>query len=256
MARIAILAAFATTVVTANIAAQARDTLPIDTDRPDFTDGVHTVTRGRQQLELGYTYQRARGSGAGYFHSLPEALLRAGIAEKVEVRIGENFLVQNDGSGAGSSSGFDDLYLGTKMSLTEAHGLVPALAVEAKVNLPTGAARIGAGRVLPGAALLFGWEGDGPWSAGVEAYVTATADRQGSGVASLSVQYQFSARWQMFGEIIAEHTLQGAAVSTQYGNAGILFLITRDVQVDARVGAGLNQDADRYFVGFGFSIRR
>ena len=67
---------------------------PIDTDRPDFTDGTHTVARGRWQFETGYTYQQARGIDAGHTHSLPEALLRVGVWSQVELRIGENYLVQ------------------------------------------------------------------------------------------------------------------------------------------------------------------
>ena len=43
------------------LAAQDTTAKPIDTDRPDFTDGTHTLAAGRFQLETGYTYQQARG---------------------------------------------------------------------------------------------------------------------------------------------------------------------------------------------------
>ena len=256
MARIVACALFAMTALTANVAAQSRDTLPIDTDRPDFTDGVHTVARGRQQLEVGYTYQQSRGAGAAYIRSYPEALVRIGVFERAELRIGQNYLTEHSGSGAPGVSGFDDLNLGTKITLTDSHGLVPALAVEGNVSLPTGAAAIGAGKALPGAALLLGWDTDGPWSAGVEGYVSTTADDNGVGLGSLSVQYQLSDRWQLYGEVFAQRALSGPGSAQQYFNAGVHFFVNRNVQIDARIGAGLNQNADRYFTGFGFAIRR
>ena len=246
--------------VTSAAAAQQRDTLPpIDTDRPDFTDGVHTIARGHIEFETGYTYQQARGTDAGHSHSLPEALFRAGLLPRLELRVGENYLVQRgDGINAPSVHGFDDTYLGTKVSATEQHGAVPALSFELKVNLPSGSDAISAHRALPGAALLLGWETSGPWSAGVEAFGTRTADDHAQAVGSLSVQYQASKRVQAYGEFF---TLQPVNAGTgsraeHYANSGVLLLLSNDMQVDARIGFGLNPSADQYFVGFGFAVRR
>jgi hypothetical protein len=240
------------------VTAQDTASKPIDTDRPDFTDGTHTLAPGRFQLETGYTYQQARGTDAGHTHSLPEILIRAGISSHVELRVGENYLVrQGDGSPAGSVSGLDDLYLGTKVSLTEAHGLAPALSFELKANVPTGSAAISAHRWLPGGALLFGWEGDGPWSAGVELFATRTADDNAQGIASLSVQYQVNPSVQPYVEVFTVQPLgTGTALGARYANSGVLVLLSNNVQVDARVGLGLNHGADSYFVGFGFAVRR
>ena len=185
--------------------------------------------------------------------------MRIGIWSRVELRIGENYLVQRAaGPSATSISGFDDVYLGTKVSLTEAHGAVPALSFEAKANLPTGSEGISAHRWLPGAAILFGWETAGPWSAGIELFATRTASDQAQGVASLSVQYQAVPSVQFYGEYFTVQSLTGGAGSAgaHYANSGVLVLLSNNVQVDARAGVGLNQDADRYFVGFGFAVRR
>ena len=241
------------------LSAQQSSPKPIDTDRPDFTDGTHTVPTGRFQFETGYTYQQARGVDAGHTHSLPEALLRIGVLSHVELRIGENYLVQRgDGPLATSVSGFDDVYLGTKVSVTEAHGAIPALSFEAKANLPTGGENISAHRWLPGAAILFGWETDGPWSAGVELLATRTADQHAQGVGSLSVQYQATSTVQLYGEYFGVRPLGNGngSAAEHYVNSGLLVLLNSNMQVDARVGIGLNHDADRYFVGFGFAVRR
>jgi hypothetical protein len=44
--------------------------------------------------------------------------------------------------------------------------------------------------------------------------------------------------------------------SAHYANGGVAVLLSANVQLDARIGAGFSQTADRYFVGFGFAIRR
>jgi Putative MetA-pathway of phenol degradation len=241
------------------LAAQQAAPPPIDTDRPDFTDGTHTIAPGRFQFETGYTYQQARGTDAGYTHSLPEALFRIGVLSRIELRVGENYLVQHDaGPAAPSTSGFDDLYLGTKVSLTEAHGMMPALSFEVKANLPTGSDAISAHRWLPGGAILFGWESDGPWSAGVELFATRTADDNAQGVGSLSVQYQLASSVQLYTELYTVQPIGGnaGASGAHYANSGVLVLLSNNVQVDARVGVGLNDAADKYFLGFGFAVRR
>ncbi|HEY4319974.1 MAG TPA: transporter [Gemmatimonadales bacterium] len=243
-------------LVPAVLRAQVPDTLPIDTDRPDFTDGTHTLARGRLQFEAGYTYQRARGDDATALSSFPELLVRVGILQRAELRLGENYLIESPGGGLPNTTGFDDLFIGTKVALTEGHGWLPSLSAEAKVNLPTGSAAIGAGRALPGGALLLGWEAAGPWSAGVEGFVTEVADKSALGIASLSVQYQASTHWQLYGELFSQQPLSSAAPNTTYLNGGVMLLLSQNVQLDARLGVGLNHDADRYFTGFGVAVRR
>jgi hypothetical protein len=246
--------------LTSAAAAQQRDSLPpIDTDRPDFTDGVHTVPHGHIQVETGYTYQQGRGADPGHSHSVPEALVRFGLGRRIELRLGENYLVERgDGANAASVHGFDDTYLGTKVSATEQQGLVPALSFELKANLPTGTDAISAHRVLPGAALLLGWETAGPWSAGIEVFGTRTAADHAQAVGSLSVQFQAATRAQLYGEVFTLQPVNAGlgARAGHYANSGILLLLSNDMQVDARFGLGLNHNADRYFVGFGFAVRR
>jgi hypothetical protein len=247
-------------VAVVRLAAQQPDTLPIDTDRPDFTDGVHSVAPGRIQLETGYTYQQGRGPSAANSRSFPEALVRVGITSRAEIRVGENYLVDRDaGVGAATSNGFDDLYLGTKIGVIDQHGAQPALSVEAQARVPTGQSAVSGNtdrRLLPGGAILLGWESSGPWSAGIELFATRTADAHGQGVASLSVQYQAAARVQFYGECFSIRPIGAGEGAEQYANSGILVLLSRNLQIDARAGVGLNQQADRYFVGAGVAVRR
>jgi hypothetical protein len=241
------------------LAAQQPDTLPIDTDRPDFTDGVHTLPRGYFQLETGYTVQQGRGTDATESQSFPEMLIRIGVASRAELRIGQNYLVEgSNGPGAQSSRGFDDLYVGTKVGPVEERGIRPAISFELQLRIPSGSTAVSGNvdrRLLPGGAILLGWETSGPWSAGVEFFGTRTADTHGQGVASLSVQYQVAARAQLYAECFTMQPINAGPGAEDYVNSGILVVLSRVTQIDARVGLGLNQAADRYFVGLGFAVR-
>jgi hypothetical protein len=224
---------------------------PIDTDRPDLTDGTGVVARGRIQFETGFTSQTARDGLASW--SLPELLVRIGILRGAELRIGQTYrsfeLDQGERLG-----GFDDLQVGTKIHVAS-QGSLPAISAELFSSFSTGAHGIGAGRALPGAALLLQQTSEGPWSAGLEVEVSRGVTSAVAGFASLSVQYQATQRAQLYGEFFQLQPDLGE-VRQSYLNGGILFLLSNDLQVDARIGAGLDHDADRSFIGVGLAVRR
>lgn len=216
------------------------------------------MSPGRVQLETGFTWQQQRGTAPATSLSFPELLLRIGILDRAELRISENYLVEQPaGNGAPSVRGFDDTYLATKVSLSDSRGAVPALAFEVQVDLPTGARSFAAPHALPGGALLLGWEGHSRWSAGVELFARQAAEDEGQGVASLSVQYELARSVTGYGEVYAVAPWNSTTdLPTQYANAGLEVLLDRNVQVDARIGAGLDRAAARLFTGVGFSVRR
>jgi hypothetical protein len=261
-ARVRLIPLLGLLVATASpVSAQRRDTLPpIDTDRPDFTDGTHTVARGRWQLETGYTYQQARGAGAGHAQSFPEGLFRVGVSDRIELRIGETFISHRPDPDASSGQGWDDAYVGTKVNVGAAHGAVPALSFELQARLPTGAIVVSgnsASHVLPGAAVLLAWESSSPWVIGVEGLVVRSADQHGQLFSSVSIQYSATRRAQFYGEYVMMQPIDAGAASPEHSSsAGVLVLLSNDIQVDARFGAGLNRAANQYSFGFGLSLRR
>ena len=244
--------------VARNAPAQAIDSLgQIDVDRPDFTDGVATVAWRHIQVESGYTYSSASGRGVGYQHSFPELLVRIGVARGVELRLSDNFIVINAGRSVGRRSGFDDFDLGTKVRFLSQHGVLPGISAEASVAVPTGEADVSGNhdRLLPAGAMILGWQGEGPWSAGFEAFASATADDAGSGTASLSVQYQMSQRWQLYVEGFIVRPLDGGGGTERYTDSGVHFFLSNDLQFDARIGAGLGSPSTHWIIGSGFALR-
>ncbi len=238
---------------------------PIVTDRPDFTEASSTVGKGRVQLEAGYTYVRDRSDGTtSTLHSYPEALLRIGLfADWFELRIGQNLsssLTRSTDESA-SSFGVNDLYLGTKLGLTEQRGLFPEAALVLQALIPTGSRSTTSGEVLPGANLLYGWTViEDRLSVAGSTQVNRTLDEAGRGRAlfaqSVTVGYTLTEKLGAYTEWFAFlPTRAPESGSEHYFNGGFTYKVTPTFQLDIRAGLGLNERADDFFAGTGFAIR-
>lgn len=239
---------------------------PIITDRPDFTEASSTVGKGRVQLETGYTYVRDRSEGVlRSAHSYPEALLRVGLfADWFEFRLGQNLGSEKvSGGAAGFATGFDDLYFGAKLGLTEQAGVLPEAAVVVQATVPTGANSRTAGRVLPGVNLLYGWDV-------IEDKITLGGSSQGLSsvddnrhayltiAQSLTVGYTLTERVGAYTEWFAFFPSGATAPGVgpeHYLNGGFTFRPVPYLQFDVRAGVGLNRRADDFFAGSGVSVR-
>lgn len=230
---------------------------PIETDRPDFTEASSLVAPGRFQLELGATSSQGRGDDAPSQYSWPEALLRVGLGPRLELRLGQSLASIDDGTGERFTA-FGDLYAGVKLGVAEQDGAMPQLAVMLHGTFPTGDARLTADEFLPGGAILAGWGTDGAlsYAAGVQ---LNKSEVDGMELApSLAVGLRLTPSLKAYGEWFAFAPV-GTDLDLQtahYANGGVALLLTNDVQLDGRVGFGLNDAADRVFFGLGLSIRR
>ena len=239
----------------------------ITTDRPDFTEASSTVGKGRQQIESGYTFSRNRDAGILSSHAYPELLLRVGvISDALELRVGQSFIRSTAASVDGDevvSTGAEDLYLGVKLALSSQRQTWPEVALVAQSTVPTGTHGLTAGRMLPGANLLYGWElGSGAFSLGGSSQVNGALNDDRHTYAefaqAVTVGWDFVKRVGAYVEAYAFVPLGNAGASverTRYLNGGFRFRPNRSVQLDVRVGRGLTAASDDYFVGAGFSVR-
>ena len=219
---------------------------------------------GVLQIEFGYTLGLLRGDDASVqTHSLGEPLLRFGLlADWLELRVAASPVAQHttiDGSSDGDN-GFEDLYLGIKLALSDQNGIIPALAVLAQTTLPTGSDAFSGGRAIPGVNLLYSWDLGDRFSLAAGTQVNRggeeSDDRLLEWAQSLSAGFGLGARHGLFAEWFA--SFQGNAVEPRtehYFNAGLTGLITDDLQWDIRAGAGLNDPAEDLFLGTGLSVR-
>jgi hypothetical protein len=220
------------------------------------------------QLEGGYTYAYdSDADGSAKSHSFPETLLRVGVlADWLEFRIAWNYAEETAtrfGEGGRTfQSGAEDLYLGLKLGLTGQAGLLPEMAIMPQMTVPTGSGGFSAGETLPGVVWLYGWELNDWIETGGQTVVNralddATGEPYAEFAQSWTIGYDLTDRVGAYTEwfVIAP---DGADTNPteNYFDGGFTYLVTNNFQLDVRGGVGLNEDADDYFVGSGFAIRR
>ena len=246
-------------------------TEPLVTDRPDFTESADAVPRGHIQLEMGYTFTHDReGRERTRDHTAPELLLRIGLVDDFELRLGwdgyswqdQLFDVQRD-SGFRLSvedhiQGSNDVSIGLKYKLFEQEGARPHLGVIAELSMPSGTPEFSAGDVEPAAILCWAYDLDERWAlagnVGVGA-VRGESNRFAQATSSVSLAYALSERWGSYAEYFGIYPNADGSDCAHSVNGGLTYLISDNLQVDLRVGAGLNEEADDFFAGAGFAWR-
>lgn len=234
---------------------------PLVTDRPDFTESTLAVPLGRVQLEAGLTFTRDGAGGGEHAQSItaPEALLRLGLADGFELRLGAPSYAYAD-DGTDDADGFTDSSIGFKLELAGQEGARPSMAVLASLSLPTGADEFTSDEVDP--AVVFAWAydlGESGWSvagnAGASSLEDGAGDRFEEFSASLAVGAPITNELSAYAEYYGFYRNGAGAGPEHYVNGGLTYLLNNNTQLDARVGFSLNGRADDLFAGAGVSFR-
>jgi hypothetical protein len=258
------LAALALLALAAPLAAQDFSGLkePIEPDRPDFTDGPGLTTPRHLQIEGGYTFTRTGDEKAS---SLGEILLRYALDDRWEARLGLNSYDWIDSGVPGERriSGFEDPTIGVKVRLNGAEAAdrapgVPALGLLLQTDVPLGSSALTGDVWQPAATLAFGWELSDDWSLDGNLGYAYAADgdrRFGQTFASLSAGVSISDRLGGFleGYVLSRESADGSA--THYADTGLTWLLSNDLALDVRVGAGFDRPRPNWFAGLGASVR-
>ena len=230
---------------------------PLVTDRPDFTESAVTVTRGRTQLETGYTFSR---DGDDEEHALGELLVRIGWTEMMEIRVGLGSHLWQEGPGA-DASGLEDASIGVKIRLSDPlppGSRQPQVAVLFSTTLDNGSAEVGASAGFqPRATLALGWELSERTALGSNvgySRVKEEGDDFGELAGSLSLGRALGDRLGGYVEYYG-FARQGGRGDDHFLNGGLTWALSEDSQLDLRAGAGLNDQAADYFVGAGAAWR-
>ncbi|HEY0514584.1 MAG TPA: transporter [Thermoanaerobaculia bacterium] len=267
--RIRLLAAAATLLaitapLVAPLAAQDLSGLkePISPDRPNFTNSPDTVAPGHFQLETGYTFTR---KGPVKDSSLGELLLRYGLDERCEARLGLSSYHWTDTGVPGERriSGFQDPFVEVKVRLNDAEAErraagVPAMGLLVQTTIPVGARALTSDAWQPRATLAFLWNLTKSVSLGSNlgcAYLADSGERFTQCFASLSAGVQMNDKTNAFFEGLTFSKESARGSSTQYLDTGVSYSVSNDLQLDVRVGAGLNSPRPNWFTGLGASVR-
>ena len=256
--RSGILAVVALLLYGLPVAGQEPEAGPLSTDRPTFSIGTGTVLPGRFQFELGYTYAR---SGETDEHGFGELLARLGIFDWLEGRVGLNsFVLLKDPTA--DLDGLEDLTIGFKARAYRSRDgspwAVPNVSILVGADLPTGATGIGAGETVPFATLATDWDlshrvlmtSNLGW-----AYGSSDGERFHQGQASLALGYSFSRALSGFVEWYGLFPENRGGGANHYLNWGVVWLLGPNLQLDGRVGAGLQEPDPNWFTGVGLSLR-
>lgn len=238
----------------------AQNTSELVTDRPDQTESASIVPTGSLQLEAGFLIGIDEvGTIRTSTWSAPTFLLRVGITETFEVRLGGELsgeqvrTIENDVE-LSDTSGFGNILLGAKARIAEESGIFPELALLTHFMLPFGDMapesiafadmRIAASHSLT-SSLGLGYnlglatdESNPTVLRGLYtvALGTALSERLGS-----FVEFYGDAPW----EDDAAHSF----------DAGFTWLVAERLQLDLSAGFGLSESAEDYFLSTGVSVR-
>lgn len=243
----------------------------IETDRDSFTPATTTVGRRRLVVESAYTFLDNRGLKET--HSVPELLLRYGLTDRVELRLGWNYEVGgagNDTSGtdaadeaaAGAGSRLDREYTlayGFKFGLTEQDRWVPRTAVIVQGFTPTGGSSGTSTATQLIATGVAGWVLPNRWRFDAAfRYGTASegGDRFNLWAPSAVLRVPFGEGWTAHAEYFGIASTGSTENATRhYFSPGLHYLVTPDLEVGFRLGWGLNDQSARFFSNVGVGLR-
>ena len=234
----------------------------IETDRDSFTFAPTTADPGRSILEASYSFLDNRTGPEA--HSFPELLVRRGVSDRVEMRVGFNYEAGGPGTVSGTEVGGEDLeteyesrvLYGTKVETSRQEGWLPqsALVVQGYTPTygPTTQSTIVAGE-------SFGWRFANGWVWGSSMRYGTGFDKEDafnqwapSSVLKIPVGERLNVHAEYFA-IFSEGKQQ--AVNLQFVSLGGHLLLSKDFELGARYGWGLNESSPGFFVNCGLGYR-
>jgi hypothetical protein len=225
----------------------------IEAERPSESQTTQLVPKGKLQVEAGF--EKSWENESGYTLQIPELMLRYGLLKKLELRL----------------SLINEKQVMPQENL-ERNGLLPLeIGLKVPVYAPDGSKfRVGL-LGMAGLPILSSADHDpGHWTYGVrllldEAFtdkftVNANAgnewdseDRQQVWLISMAPQLELNEHFRVFVEAI--DYLKNHERHQPLLHTGLLFLPSKNLQLDLSAGKGLNESAPGYFVRTGVALR-
>ncbi|MBX9656671.1 transporter [bacterium] len=237
----------------------------LETDRDAFTPATSTAGPRVTIIESSYSFIDNRS--VPETHSFPELLVRHGITERLELRLGWNYEVGGEGdvvSGEDGAESFESrkierdsqILYGAKASLSDQEGWIPRSVVIVQGYTPTSGAATATDVV---GAYAFGWELANRWRLdsslryGTEHTVR---DAFNEWLPSVVLRVPLSDRWNVHMEYFGIYS-QGAEreFSRGFVSPGTHFLLTENIELGVRGGWGITDDSPNFFTNFGIGWR-
>jgi outer membrane receptor protein involved in Fe transport len=240
--------------------AQTEEATPeMITDRPDATESPNTVPKGYFQVETGAFYESfEENSFQTETYGYNTTLLRYGLLDKLELRLGWNFeevkFTNNGMEQMNVLSGLSPLLAGMKVEITDEKGWIPEIGLLGHLMLPFSAAtdyrpettgvdfRFSfAHTVSENSSIAYNlgaqWGNDSPEAAYVYTLVYG---------------YGITDRFGLYAEIYGD--LPEDSSANHLWDAGFTYLLQPNIQLDATVGRSFTEGQD-LLLSAGLSFR-
>ncbi|MEM9166871.1 MAG: transporter [Planctomycetota bacterium] len=236
---------------------------PYEQDRATVTPSADVVPVGRFVLEAGATVTYDDEDGVETTNlTTPELLLRAGIFERTEFRLGWDGYSSTEIDTTGFNdtiSGGTDMTAGVKVELLDNDGAIPGLAILGQVSIPVGDEEITSDRVDPSAQVVVSYdEIDDFWRFDASAELSFLEDTTDDSFTEVGVAAGSRQRWQEGFESFLEYfgffRDADGIPDAQFIQGGVIFEASTNIILDARIGAGLTSDSADMFAGAGISF--
>lgn len=255
--------ALALLAVLAGVAAAAAQEPPADppelvTDRPDQTESAEVVPQGTLQLETGIDHAEEGGDPASESRAFGSTLLRAGVAEGFELRLGWGGWAREEAGGV-EVEGAADAEVGFKVALWEPRGRLPRAALLGGVSLPIGAERLSSDRHDPSLRLSFAHDLPRGASLGYNlgmAWAGGESRLEYTAAFGFGLGERTGAFVELFGDVPVDDPADGRPGGPAHAvDGGVTFLVHDRLQLDLAAGAGLTGEAPDRFLTAGLSLR-
>lgn len=230
--------------------------------RRGFMGWFMDLASGRVMVEGGYAYVTDSSVGTTITeHVVPDLLVRVGLTERIEVRIGwpGASVVQQEGAlGNSNTTTTLDPNVGFMMDVWGQHGWLPQTAILGSVPITLGGNRFAMSSLQPVSELLYQWTLTDRLSVGGDsglAFYRDNGDHYLQWQQSVDVDYVLTDRvgvfsqWQMLAD-------DGSAsdATRHLLSLGASWLCTDRLQITWRAGVGLNDPAPDLLtdIRFGF----
>lgn len=237
----------------------------LETDRDSFTPATTTVDRGRWIVESSYSFIDNRR--APDTNSLPELVVRYGLTERLELRLGWNFEAGGGGNVVSSIEGEEGLegarferesrtLYGLKWRFTDQSKWIPESSFLVQGFTPTtGSATATEASIT----YVWGWELPWRWKLDGAIRYASSSDHSDdfaiwnpSTVLRIPLSEQIAVHAEYFGAIPQG---RDGGQSQHFFSSGLHYLLTPDVEIGFRVGWGLNDASARFFSNAGIGWR-
>lgn len=147
--------------------------------------------------------------------------------------------------------------MGLRLKVTDQDHWLPRIALQASTTTGLGTDGISNQDVEPTFKFMWSYdlgEGWGIYGDLGAAYLTAGGDRFLQGQAGICLTKTLTDKWSVYAEYYVFGPNSKGTDAAHYVDVGAGYLITPRVQLDGRVGCGLNHEANNVFTGFGISF--